>query len=113
MKADIIEYEQMKRECCLGVDSDGEGDARFVDAEKMEDVREDRRALVIYLRKSCKRRAYPPWGLPSEMALMRSPQGTYVIPAKLAIELQQNVGDGQNLMKRRRCHKPTKDELFY
>eukprot|EP00959_Pyramimonas_sp_CCMP1952_P218803 4575221-Pyramimonas_sp.AAC.1 len=34
----------------------------------MED--EDRRALVRYLRRTCTRRAYPSWGLPSDMALL-------------------------------------------
>eukprot|EP00959_Pyramimonas_sp_CCMP1952_P102911 2152099-Pyramimonas_sp.AAC.1 len=36
----------------------------------MEDAREDRKAIVIYLGKTCKRRAYPAWGLPSEMTLL-------------------------------------------
>eukprot|EP00959_Pyramimonas_sp_CCMP1952_P288571 6034628-Pyramimonas_sp.AAC.1 len=64
------EGKRVKREYCSGVDTDGEGDARFVNAELMEDARDDRKTLVIYLRRTCNIRTYPAWEIPSEMALL-------------------------------------------
>eukprot|EP00959_Pyramimonas_sp_CCMP1952_P460663 9480266-Pyramimonas_sp.AAC.1 len=69
-EANVIDYEQVKSEYCSGVDADGEGDTRLVDAEIAEDVRDDRKARVIYLRRTGKKRTYPAWGTPSEMALL-------------------------------------------
>eukprot|EP00959_Pyramimonas_sp_CCMP1952_P241101 5038693-Pyramimonas_sp.AAC.1 len=46
LKANAIDYEQAEREHCRGVDNDGDGHTRYVDAELMEDAREDRQALV-------------------------------------------------------------------
>eukprot|EP00959_Pyramimonas_sp_CCMP1952_P009076 189152-Pyramimonas_sp.AAC.1 len=42
---EVIDYEPVERVYCLGAEQDGGGDTRRIDAELMEDVREDRRAI--------------------------------------------------------------------